>query len=261
MKISRKRLKTEPMTLSKRDEQILKEHFSGAEYSAALEKLEKRMPLAYVIGEWYFWDGVFKLNGDCLVPRPATEHLVEYLVKHLPENAYFADFCTGSGCIAISVLRSRKDCRAVGFDISPGAVECARCNADAMGVSDRAAFWVCDLKNIERLAAYIDKESLDAIVCNPPYIRTDVIPSLEPEVSYEPVTALDGGKDGMDFYRLFLGDEYRSLVRSGGFIAFEIGYDQAEDIKKLGSFKLYKDYGGNYRVAVTDIIDVGEISS
>ena len=254
MKKSRKRLLTaQIMTLSRRDEQILKEHFSGAEYDAALEKLEKRMPLAYVIGEWYFWDGVFKLNEDCLIPRPDTEHLVEYLVKHLPENAYFADFCTGSGCIAISVLRSRKDCRAIGFDISPGAVECARYNAVAMGVSDRLDLYVCDLKNIEALTAYIDKGVLDAIASNPPYIRTDVIPTLEAEVSYEPVTALDGGADGLDFYRLFLGYEYRKLVKPGGFIAFEIGYDQSEDIKKLGRFKLYKDYGGNFRVAVTEI--------
>ena len=242
------------MILSDRDERILKEHFSGADYYAALEKLDKGVPLAYVIGEWYFWDGTFRLNKDCLVPRPDTEHLVEYLIKHLPQNAYFADFCTGCGCIAISVLRARKDCRAMGLDISSGALECAEYNASAMGVAGRITFRRCDLMIFDDLREYIDSSSLDAIVSNPPYIRTDVIPTLSPEVCREPVIALDGGTDGLNFYRRFLADEYRSLVKSGGFMAFEIGYDQADDLKKLTDCKLYKDYGGNFRVAVVDII-------
>ena len=122
-----------------------------------------------------------------------------------------------------------------------------------MGVGERISFRQCDLLIFEQLSEYIDRGGLDAIVSNPPYIKSEVIPTLSPEVQCEPVIALDGGADGLDFYRRFLNEEYRLLVRRGGFMAFEIGFDQADDIKKLTDCRLYKDYGGNYRLAVVDI--------
>ena len=189
-----------------------------------------------------------KVNENCLIPRPDTEHLVDYLIKNLPKNAVFADLCTGSGCIAISVLAHRKDVTAVAVDISEGAISIAKENSVINSVSDRITFICSDILSDNPLNDGI----FDAIVSNPPYIKTDVIDTLEPEVRNEPRIALDGGKDGLDFYkRIFT--EYRKNVSPGGFIITEIGYDQGRDILDLFGCEIHKDYGGKDRVAILHI--------
>lgn len=237
-----------------RELEILKEHFkSEAELESAVERVEKGEPLAYVIGEWYFYGLTFKLNSACLIPRPDTEHVVETAIAFVPENGRIADLCCGSGCIAISVLAHRDDCMADAFDISEAACEMTRINAHLNGVDTRLNAVNADVFKLKLRKDY------DAIISNPPYIRTDVIPTLDCSVKdYEPVIALDGGEDGMDFYRRIL-SAFRCSLNDGGRFIFEIGYDQGEQLKALANelgysyCRVTKDYGGNDRVAVIGI--------
>lgn len=235
--------------MEKRDLSFLCEHFSGAELERAVKRVEDGEPLAYVIGEWYFYGLTFSLNKDTLIPRPDTEHAVDHAVKLLPQNAEFVDFGTGSGCIAISILDNRRDVRALMCDISEGAVDCAKKNAERAGVTDRADFMLCDMKK-----PCLGDRLFDAIISNPPYIKRSVIPTLSTQVSHEPVRALDGGEDGLDFYRALFEVQAKNLKKEGVFI-LEIGYDQADDMRALAAFfgyecTIHRDYGGNDRIAI-----------
>lgn len=235
-----------PAEISERDLSILREKFpEKSAFEAALTRLENREPLAYIIGEWYFYDEVYKVTPDCLIPRPETEHIVEFLIKNLPRNGFFADLCTGSGCIAISTLVHRPDCRAVAVDISEGALAVAKENAESNGVSDRITFIKSDITAGNTLGNTL----FDAIASNPPYIDSDVIDTLEPEVLKEPRIALDGGDDGLDFYRVLLRD-YRKNIKPSGYLVCEIGYDQGQRLRDLCGCEIKKDYSGNDRVMI-----------
>ena len=224
----------------------MREHFPDeSSYLNAVERMKSNEPLAYIIGEWYFYGETYKLNCDCLIPRPDTEHLVDHLIRNLPQNSLFADLCTGSGCIAISVLVHRPDVKAIAVDISSGALDMVRINAKDNGVADRLTVIQADVLHGNALG----EQKVDAIVSNPPYIRTDIIDTLDENVKKEPRVALDGGSDGLDFYRVIYSD-YRRNVKSGGFIVCEIGYDQGDAAKRLFGCTVTKDYGGNDRVAV-----------
>ncbi len=225
--------------MTDRELSFLKEHFNGSELEAAIERVESGEPLAYVIGEWYFWDETFKLNSACLIPRPDTEHLVEHGLKHIMVGDSIADLCCGSGCIGLTLLKHTVDTVCTFVDISEKALEMTKLNAELMGLTDRCRF-VCQdiLKN------KIEGE-FDVIVSNPPYIRSDVVPTLE-VTKHEPKIALDGGKDGMDFYHALVRD-YKPKT-----MILEIGYDQKEDIEALCSCRVYYDYGGNPRVAIIE---------
>lgn len=239
------------MSLTPLELRLLKEHFpEEAALERAIKQVEHGEPLAYVIGEWYFWNETYRLNRDCLIPRPDTEHLVEWLIAHAPQGGTIADLCTGSGCIAISTLAHRRDLRAIALDISSSALEMAAHNAALNGVSDRFTPVLADVLQGEGLA-----ECVDIIVSNPPYIHSDLISTLSPQVQAEPRRALDGGADGMDFYRAIL-THYRTKVSPAhGVFLFEIGYDQREAICALAaehslSCRVQRDYGGNDRVAI-----------
>ena len=232
--------------LSSRDEQLLRDKFPDPQnYEQAVRRLQDREPLAYVLGEWYFYDETYRVSPACLVPRPETEHLVEELIKRLPKGAIFADLCTGSGCIAISTLVHRPDCRAVAVDLSEEALALAKENAVLNCVSDRITLLHADVLSGNAL----ENTRFDAIVSNPPYIVTAVIDTLEPEVLCEPRMALDGGEDGLSFYRALV-NCYRNNVNENGFFLFEIGYDQGEALKALCPCEIRKDYSGNDRVAL-----------
>lgn len=236
--------------MEKRELSFLAEHFSGKELEYAVKRVENGEPLAYVIGEWYFYGLTFSLNKDTLIPRPDTEHAVDYAIKLLPQNARFVDFGTGSGCIALSILDNRPDCTALLCDISRGALDCAQKNAESIGVIDRADFLCGDMT----LPCLEKGELFDAIISNPPYIRADVIDTLSVQVKHEPHRALDGGEDGMDFYRAIFEVQTEHL-KPDGLLIFEIGYDQADDIRALSdvhgySCEVYRDYGGNDRIAI-----------
>lgn len=216
----------------------------------AIEKRCARYPLQYIIGKWWFCRCEFEVNENCLVPRPDTELAVETAVKMLPQNSNFADLCTGSGCIAISILDLRRDTRADAYELYPKTLELAEKNAERNKVAERFSGIIGDVLSPDLLG---DKK-YSAIISNPPYIRTEVIDSLEAEVKQEPRAALDGGEDGLIFYRAIVSNFAKNLDENGVFI-FEIGYDQADDLKKIAdvagfSCEIKKDLGGCDRVAI-----------
>ncbi len=216
----------------------------------AVERRCEHYPLQYLIGKWWFARCEFEVNEDCLVPRPDTETVVEEAMRLLPEGASFADLCTGSGCIAIALCDLRVDTRGRAVELYPKTLALAERNAVRNRVSDRLEFLLGDVLSGEVLG----EEKYFAIISNPPYIRSDVIETLESEVLCEPRAALDGGEDGLIFYRTIVEKYQNNLVSDGCFI-FEIGYDQADDLKTIAekngfSCLIKKDLGGRDRVAV-----------
>ena len=228
---------------------MLCEAFSGSALEDAVKRRCGHYPLQYILGEWYFWRECYEVSEHCLVPRPDTEHLVEQAIKRLPQNANFLDLCTGSGCVAISTLCSRPDACATAVDLFPDTLALAERNAVKNGVRERFTPRLCDV-----LQGCEWEEAYDAILSNPPYIRAAAMADLSTEVKHEPAAALLGGEDGMDFYRAIL-EKWRKLLKKDGFFLFEIGYDQAEEIKLLASEQgleatIFRDFGGNDRVAL-----------
>lgn len=215
----------------------------------AVARRAKREPLQYIIGKSGFYRESYRVGPGCLIPREDTEVLVDYAVKNLPSGARFADLCTGSGCIAISVLKNTSFTTAEAVDISEEALKIARLNAEDNGVSDRIKIYRHDVLG-EPLSG-----SFFAVLSNPPYITAEEYSGLEPELFCEPRLALvGGGYDGADFYRI-ISRKYIDRIDDGGFIAFEIGYRQAtvlSDIaREVGAdIEIIKDYSGNDRVAV-----------
>jgi len=234
------------------EKQLIDEKFPDeADRQRAYARLADHEPLGYILGEWYFYDQVYRLNEACLIPRPDTEHLVEAAIKRIPAGGRFLDLCTGSGCVAISILCHRPDLRAAALDISPRALEAARENAHLNGVADRISFICADM-----LADGWQKHAgtFAGVTANPPYIRPEVIAGLSEEVRREPYAALYGGEDGLDFYRR-IGELQPALLPEGGPLMMEIGYDQAEDVCALfgvGREAVIRDYGGNDRVIVVN---------
>lgn len=221
----------------------------SVELERALEARERHIPLQYVVGKWDFYGQTYFVDENCLIPRQDTELLVELAIKLLPEGAHFADLCTGSGCIAISTLCEREDTTAIAVDKFAGTLDIAKKNAEYNGVSNRVSMKLADLL---LPSDAFENEQFDAILSNPPYIRSKVIDTLSKEVRREPHAALDGGEDGLIFYRRFISD-FSQYLKKDGFMLFEIGYDQADDIKSIcekvgASCEIYKDYGGNDRV-------------
>ena len=214
----------------------------------AIERRAKREPLQYIIGEVGFYRESYRVTPDCLIPRPDTETLVDYAVKHIPEGATFLDLCTGSGCVAISTLKNTKNTTAIAVDISGRALAVATENAHINGVEDRIHFRLADLTR-----EVID-EPVFAVLSNPPYVTDSAYQSLEKEIYHEPKEAFVGGDDGGDFYRR-LTPIYKEFIAENGFIAYEIGYDQADLLKSIAkdcdmTCEILKDLSGNDRVAV-----------
>ena len=226
---------------------ILLEEFSGIELENAVARRIKREPLQYIIGKWQFFKEEYFVSPACLIPRNDTEVLVEHLVKNLPRGARFLDLCTGSGCIAVSLAKNRPDTVGSGCDISEDALEIAKKNALHNGV--KVSFFHCDVTKPSGIA-----EKFDCIVSNPPYIPSQAVDTLEAELFFEPRIALDGGCDGMDFYRAIV-ENFKENLKENGFFAFEMGYDQRDAAKTLADehgfdFSEIYDYGGNFRVAI-----------
>jgi release factor glutamine methyltransferase len=186
-------------------------------------------PVARIVGEREFWGLPFRLSPETLVPRPDTETVVETVLDFLPQRQVpltMADFGTGSGCLLVALLHELPNAEGLGVDLSFDALVTARGNAEANGVGARAWFVLSRWANALQ-------GRFDLIVSNPPYIASGVVPSLDREVrEHDPVLALDGGPDGLDAYRIILGEAGR-LLKPEGLLVVEIGYDQAEDLKGL----------------------------
>lgn len=215
------------------------------EYEIAVQKRAEHIPLQYIIGEQEFMGLRFKVNSNVLIPRQDTETLVEQVLKIVKPGMKVLDLCTGSGCVLISVLKNAPELTGMGSDISKAALLVAKENAKLHEVD---AEWVrSDLfDNIT--------ETFDVIMANPPYIPTGEILSLMPEVrDFEPENALDGGADGLDFYRKIAG-QVKDYLNPGGYVYMEIGYDQGEAVSELmrnagfAEVEVIKDLARNDRV-------------
>ncbi len=207
-------------------------------------------PIQYILGTQEFMGIEFDVNKSVLIPRADTETLVEAVLQSLCKNgANVLDLCCGSGCIGLSIAYHNKRTYIRGIDISPDAIALSRKNALKIGVYERAKF-----ERLDVLTEHISGK-YDIVVSNPPYIRTDVIPTLMSEVQdFEPHLALDGGEDGLIFYRR-IADEAKVLLNKGGLLAFEIGYDQANSVSEIMKPNYYditviKDLCGNDRVVL-----------
>ncbi|WP_417670286.1 peptide chain release factor N(5)-glutamine methyltransferase [Roseibium sp.] len=209
------------------------------------------VPVGRILGEREFWGLTFHLNEATLEPRPDTETLVETVLARCdPGKALtIADIGTGTGAIAISLLRELPNATCVAVDVSERALQCASENAKRLGVGGR--FFPVRADYASALSG-----GLDWIVSNPPYIRTEVVLGLEPEVrDHDPRLALDGGDDGLCAYRQLVA-QGEAILRKGSRIALEIGFDQGEDVRDLllghgfANPEIIKDLGGNDRVLV-----------
>ena len=218
---------------------------------ARLLRREAGEPLQYILGEAWFYGHPFKVSPACLIPQPDTEIAVELALRRASYGARILDLCTGSGCIAISILKENVSLTADAVDISAEALEIAGENARLLEVSNRVQFLRADVFSDIRVE--ILTASADIIISNPPYIDSSVIPTLPAEVQREPHIALDGGADGMDFYRHFV-RHLAPLMKPDARMILELGWDQSARMEALCrevglTCTLHKDFGGNIRVA------------
>ena len=226
------------------------------QYRAFIQRRKDREPTAMILGEWDFMGLTFRLNKSTLIPEQDTEVLVETALEELKRRGLgeaplrILDLCTGSGCILLSLLHELRNAGGLGTDLSEEALEAARENAVRLGLQERAAFRQGDLWEP------VGDERFDLIVSNPPYVPTEVIPTLEPEVRCgEPYAALDGGEDGLVFYRRIM-REAAGHLKPSGIIIVVSGFDEAPQIaalmqdQKLRGIRTVKDYGGLDRVVL-----------
>ncbi|MEN6316313.1 MAG: peptide chain release factor N(5)-glutamine methyltransferase [Clostridiaceae bacterium] len=239
-------------------------------YFTLLERRTEGVPLQYLTGMQEFMSLPFEVGPGVLVPRQETELLVETVINRCkgrsgseaihskPDRGRcdisILDVGTGSGCIAVSLAYYVPGCLVTAIDRMPDAISIAQRNAVLNKVADRIHFIESNL--FEAISA----ERFDIIVSNPPYIRTGDIKGLQKEVRcYEPMEALDGGSDGLDFYRVII-EKATGFLYEGGMLAFETGYDQAQDVAKImsGSFEniqIYKDLAGIDRVVAGNCVN------
>lgn len=220
------------------------------EYFSMLRRRTNREPVAYLTGEKEFMSLSFKVNSDVLIPRPETEMLVEEALAIKP--LCVIDVGTGSGAIAVSIARYLPGCRVMAVDISAGALEVAKINASRNGVSDRLEFYHANLLEPFSTEDYFGK--VDLITANLPYIPSVEMANLPVDVGvYEPHGALDGGFDGLELYRDLCPSAFK-LLRKGGVLLLEFGYDQADALAELlketgfSTIKVVKDLAGLNRI-------------
>jgi len=217
-----------------------------------IAKRSKRMPVAYIVGKAWFMSLELFVDKTTLVPRPETEELVEEvlnIIKNIhEEKVYMLDLCTGSGCIGLAVAHYEKKVSAILSDLNPDCVNMARRNVLKHDLGNRVAVVESDLYNS------IEDKEFDLVSANPPYIPSDDLRGLEDDVRlYEPSAALDGGLDGLDFYRKIINGAHKHL-KSGGYLVLEAGIDQSEAISLLLSDKYFanisikKDIAGIPRI-------------
>lgn len=235
------------------DEELTQEQ--EKKYLENIEKITKGIPLQHITHSQEFMKMNFYVNEDVLIPRADTEILVEEVIEIAKKiNAKkILDLCTGSGAIAVSLAKYIEDSQITAIDISGEALRVAKLNARNNEVEDKITFIKSDL--FENVV----KEKYDIIVSNPPYIKKDVIKKLNREVQKEPNIALDGGNDGLDFYRKIISEGYEYL-KYKGYMCLEIGYDQKKEVieiiekqEKYSNTYSKKDLSGNDRIIVTKV--------
>lgn len=223
------------------DDEIIMKRFADM-----LWRVKAGEPLQYVIGKWDFYESEFYVGDGVLIPRPETEELTDLAVKTAEKyvSPVVIDLCSGSGCIGISVALKNPDAQVYCVEKSDKALAYLVKNKDNLHAGN--------VKIIKGdITDNIDVPNADIIVSNPPYIKSDEIKSLQKEVLFEPVMALDGGSDGLDFYRI-INDKWTDKLNSNGTLLLEIGEEQGNSIKNiLTDFKqrrVIKDMYGNDRI-------------
>lgn len=209
------------------------------------------VPVQYITGKAYFMGYTFNVDENVLIPRFDTEIIVDAVYRRCTQNAAILDMCTGSGCIIISLAKLLNDGVYVGADISGKALTVAFKNAEALKARNTTFIQSDMFENVTG--------KYDVIVSNPPYIRTEVIDTLDREVKgFEPHLALDGGADGLDFYRI-LSDNAKNFLNEKGILAVEIGFDQGKSVSELfnetgfENVEIIKDLAGLDRVVIGNI--------
>lgn len=224
------------------------------QYFVNIEKLTKGIPLQHITHRQEFMKMDFFVDENVLIPRPDTEILVEEVIKIAQKynSPRILDLCTGSGAIAISLKKFVPNADITAVDISEKALEIAQKNAKKLEA--KINFVKSDLFD------KLDNKKFDIIVSNPPYIRKDEIKKLSEEVQKEPKIALDGGEDGLDFYRI-IAEQAINYLKTGSFLCFEIGYNQKNDVIKIiedeQNYKntyCKKDLYGNDRIIITQVL-------
>ena len=281
-------LSTSPPTIRINRDRMTVTHEQKKEIIEKTVRRANREPLQYIAECAWFMGEPFRIGKGVLIPRSDTEILVEEALRIAKETLLpsvssvssvpsissvfsssapskefrFFEFCTGSGCIALSFLKKMRDAglaaKGVATDISPEALGYAAENARRFDCADRIRLVEWDMF-ADQIPLTEEKhpEKYAMILANPPYIRSDIIATLEPEVSlFEPAIALDGGPDGLRFYRRIL-DCAEDLLAPDGWILLEIGYDQEQEVRALvektgrfGQISSIRDYGGNFRVVI-----------
>ena len=223
-------------------------------YINSIKKISTGIPIQYITNNQEFMNLNFYVDENVLIPQPDTETLVEEVINEYKEKkCEILDLCTGSGAIAISLAKNIYESNIVASDISMKALQIAKLNAEKNLVRKKIEFIESDMFD------KIYKEDFDIIVSNPPYIKTKVIEELDKQVKNEPYIALDGGADGLKFYKIIIENAYK-YIKNEGKVFLEIGYDQKNELINL--FKennhyenIYskKDLGGNDRIIVATV--------
>ena len=229
--------KTEEAIIADRD------LYASEQISAHTEALVRRYlsgePLAYLFGNWDFYGMTLTVTPDVLIPRDDTAAVTELAIKRamfLPQNARILDLCTGSGCIGLALAHRVKDARVTLGDVSQAALRVAKKNVQDQQLTGRVSCLQIDVTR--PAAAFLGK--FDMIVANPPYVTTAEMETLEPSVkNFEPHLALDGGEDGLDYYRAIL-DNFTPALQPGGVVCFEHGIHQEEAVAALLTEHGYK---------------------
>lgn len=213
-------------------------------FADLLWRVKSGEPLQYVIGKWDFYESEFYVGKGVLIPRPETEELCDLAIKHIKVlgECVVYDLCAGSGCIGISVARACPNATVYMIEKSSDAMPYLLKNAQGI---ENARVICGDIKNTN------DLKKADVVISNPPYIKSDDIANLQKEVLFEPQMALDGGKDGLDFYRI-INDNWSGMMYENGHLFLEIGETQGKEVSELlTGFKditVIKDLYGNDRI-------------
>jgi len=230
--------------------------YDTKEYIDMIDKVISGKPLQYLINNQEFMKMNFYVDENVLIPQPDTEILVEQVIKYSnklqKKEIKILDLCTGSGAIAVSLAKYIQNCDVYATDISNKALQIAKLNAERNCVHKKIIFIESDMFN------NIDTNQFDIIVSNPPYIKTEVIDKLDVQVQNEPYIALDGGKDGLKFYKEIINNSYKYLTNKAK-LFLEIGFDQKEELLELlkksnqyENFECIKDFSGNDRVIIAN---------
>lgn len=221
---------------------------------SAIARRKKSEPLQYILGSWDFYDMSFFVGDGVLIPRPETEMLVDFTLEKIKdiESPVIYDLCAGTGCIGLSIANHRNDAKVYLFEKEEKALNFLLKNKEKYKL-DNATIIQCDIFDYD----FSSLPLCDILLSNPPYIETAEIKSLQNEVLFEPISALDGGADGLDFYRVIY-DRWLKQVKKNGIVAFECGEQQSKPIceifkSKTSSSEVLFDFNNIDRIVIFGI--------